>query len=174
GGTVTVLISGLPAGVGSYVQYDRKLDAVLAMHLMSIQAVKSVSFGLGQAAAARLGSGVHDEMFIKDGKVVRKTNRAGGIEGGMSNGEPIVLRVTFKPIPTLVKGLKTVDVRTGEATTAAAERSDVCAVPAGGVVAESALAFVLANELLRVSGGDALPQIQAAVEALRQRGNVLP
>lgn len=170
GGNVTVLIGGLPAGIGSYVQYDRKLDAVLAMHFMSIQAVKSVSFGMGQAVADTLGKNVHDEMFVNEtGGVYRKTNRAGGIEGGMSNGETIVANLSVKPIPTLMCGLNTVDIATHKQVTAHPERSDYCAVPAAGVVAENVAAFAVLDELLKVTGGDDFDTIKRRVEELRQR-----
>ena len=170
GGEAEILIAGVPAGIGSYVQYDRKLDALLAEHLTSIQAVKSVSFGLGAHVADTYGSNVHDEMFPDgNGGVVRKTNRAGGIEGGMSNGETIVMRIAVKPIPTLMRGLCTVDIRTGKAVRSAPERSDYCAVPAAGVVAENVAAFVISNELLRVTGGDDLATIERRVRELRER-----
>lgn len=169
GGEAEIIISGMPAGVGSYVQYDRKLDAILARHLMSVQAVKSVSFGLGGAVADKLGSEVHDEMFAECSGVVRKTNNAGGIEGGMSNGEDIVIKIAVKPIPTLMRGLRTVDVATGKETTAHPERSDYCAVPAAGVVAENVAAFVLCDELLKVTGGDDFATVIRRVEEMRAR-----
>jgi len=154
GGIAEVLIKGVPVGLGSYVHYDRKLDAAIAMHLMSIQSVKAVEIGLGVESAACKGSEVHDEMENKEQrpeirKIRRKSNNAGGIEGGMSNGEDIVIRVSFKPIPTLMKGIDTVDIRTGKAVKAASERSDVCAAEAGSVVAENVAAFVVADEFLR-------------------------
>lgn len=164
GGEARITVSGMPIGVGSYVQYDRKLDAVLAMHLMSIQSVKAVGVGLGRVFAALPGSKAHDEIFA-DG---RKTNRAGGIEGGMSNGEDILLTVTFKPIPTLMKGLSTVDVRTGEPARAASERSDVCAVEAATVVAECVTAFAILAELLNTFGGDTAAELKERVDARRK------
>ena len=173
GGEAEILAFGVPVGLGSHTQHDCKLDALLCAELMGIQSVKCVQVGLGASVADLAGSEVHDELFPDGKRITRKTNRAGGIEGGMSNGEPIVLRVSFKPIPTLMQGLQTVDVRTGKAVKAAAERSDACAVPAAAVVAESAVAFVLANELLRVCGGDSLPKIREAVERLRARENGL-
>ena len=174
GGEAEILAFGVPVGLGSHTQHDRKLDALLCAELMGIPSVKCVQVGAGARVADLAGSEVHDELFKSGKKIARNTNRAGGIEGGISNGEPIVLRVAFKPIPTLMQGLSTVDMQSGKAARAAAERSDTCAVPAAAVVAESAVAFVLANELLKVSGGDSLPQIREAVEALRKRGNVLP
>lgn len=174
GGEAEIVAFGMPAGVGSYTQYDRKLDAILCAQLMSIQSVKSVQVGQGVRLADFSGKAAHDEIFANGKRTERHTNRAGGIEGGMSNGEPIVLRVSFKPIPTLVQGLRTVDVKTGEQTVAAAERSDVCAVPAASVVAENCVAFALADALLSACGGSSLPQIRAAVGALRTRENILP
>lgn len=165
GGEAEIVVSGMPIGVGSYVQFDRKLDAVLAMHLMSIQSVKAVGVGLGAAFAALPGSKAHDEIF----KSGRKTNRAGGIEGGMSNGEDIVLRVTFKPIPTLMKGLNTVDVKTGEPARAASERSDTCAVEAATVVAECVAAFAILSEVLSTFGGDTVDELKSRVDARRKQ-----
>ncbi len=168
GGAAQITIKGMPIGVGSYVQFDRKLDAVLAMHLMSIQSVKAVEVGLGTEFANLKGSEAHDEIYIGG----RKTNRAGGIEGGMSNGEDIVLTVTFKPIPTLMKGLDTVDVKTGAATKAASERSDCCAVEAATVVAMNAAAFAILDEIIKTFGGDRLDEIKARI-ADRRKDNVL-
>lgn len=159
GGQATVTIKGMPVGVGSYVHYDRKLDARLAMHMMSIQSVKAVGFGLGTGYASIKGSEAHDEIFA-DG---RKTNRAGGIEGGMSNGEDIVIRVTFKPIPTLMKGLATVDIESGKPVRAASERSDVCAAEAAAVVAENVAAYAALDELLTTFGGDTMSELAARV-----------
>ena len=164
GGEAKITVKGMPIGVGSYVQYDRKLDAVLAMHLMSIQSVKAVGVGLGAGFAALPGSKAHDEIFA----VGRKTNRAGGIEGGMSNGEDIVLTVTFKPIPTLMKGLNTVDVKTGEPARAASERSDVCAVEAATVVAECVTAFAVLAEMIGTFGGDTAEELKSRVDARRK------
>ena len=163
GGEIQVVASGYPKGVGSYVQFDRKLDAILAFHLMSIQAVKAVSFGIGEQFGRIAGSKAHDEIY-PDG---RKTNRAGGIEGGMSNGEQIVANVTFKPIPTLMCGLKTVDLKTGKAVTASTERSDVCAVEAQAVVAENVLAFTLLSELVSGTGADTMSVLEKRVKELR-------
>lgn len=170
GGEAEILIDGLPAGVGSYVHYDRKLDALLAYHLMSVQAVKSVAIGMGSDVASAFGSQVHDEMFAgADGGIVRKTNRAGGIEGGMSNGETIVARIAVKPIPTLMQGLQTVDIATHKAVKSHPERSDYCAVPAAGVVAENVAAFVVLDELLKVTGGDDFATVCRRVRELRER-----
>lgn len=173
GGEVEMIIEGVPAGVGSHAHYDRKLDAVLAAALMSIQAVKSVSFGMGGDVATVFGSLVHDCMY-KSGAhgIERKTNNAGGIEGGISNGENIVARIAVKPIPTLTRGLDTVDIASGKAVSAAPERSDYCAVPAAGVVAENVLAFALADELLKTTGGDDIDTVVRRVAELRERANV--
>lgn len=171
GGEIEILVSGMPVGIGSHVQADRKLDGRLAGALMSIQAVKSVAVGLGGAYASVSGSGAHDAMQVgKQGEIVRTSNRAGGIEGGISNGETIVLRAVVKPIPTLMQGLPTVDIATGRNTVAAPERSDVCAVPAAGVVAEAVAAFVLADALLEVTGGDTMAEVAERVAYLRSRG----
>ena len=144
GGVVEVVVLGAPAGLGSYVHYDRKIDSKIAGALMSVQAIKGVEFGLGFEASKLFGSSVHDEILYSDG-YMRKTNNAGGIEGGMTNGEPIVVRAAMKPIPTLYKPLKSVDIRTKAQTDAVVERSDVCAVPACSVVCEAVVAFEIAR-----------------------------
>lgn len=141
--------------------YAEKLDGRLAAALMSIQAVKGVEVGLGFAAAARRGSAVHDEIFFGEEGFARRTNRAGGIEGGMSNGGEIVLRAAMKPIPTLMRGLATVDYRTHEAVRAATERSDVCAILACEIIAESALCTELAEAVLERLGGDRMDEVAA-------------
>ena len=168
GGVVEVQVTGLPPGLGSYVQWDRKLDARLAMALMSIQAIKGVEVGLGFESSRRPGSQVHDELFRDAGRVeqgaacayYRTTNHAGGIEGGMSNGEPIRVRAAMKPIPTLYKPLRSVDMRTHEPFEAAVERSDTCAVPAALVVAEAVVAIEIANAFLEKFGGDSVGEIK--------------
>lgn len=152
GGVIEIRISGLKSGFGSCMQYSTKLDAILCSAIMSVQAIKGVEVGLGFNAAKLSGSKVHDEIFY-NGEFYRKTNNAGGIEGGMSNGEEIVLKAAMKPIPTLMKGLKTVDYISKEATVASRERSDVCAICAAEVVLESVVAFALAEVVsLRLSG----------------------
>ena len=161
GGTCEVVCRGLPVGLGSHVSWDRKLDGRLAGALMSIPAVKGVEVGIGFEAARRLGSDVHDEIDPAPGRTVagnvrRKTNRAGGLEGGITTGEPLVVRVAMKPISTLMRPLSTVDVATGSTAAATAERSDVTAVPAMGVIAEAMTAFVLAQAALEKFGGDSL------------------
>ena len=162
GGVVEVNVSGVPAGLGSYVQWDRKLDARLAMALVSIQAIKGVEFGIGFAAAATPGSQVHDEIVYAAAESVfhRATNRAGGIEGGMSNGEDIIVRAAMKPIPTLYKPLRTVDIDSKSVIEATVERSDVCAVPAAAVVAEAVVAIEIANAFLEKFGGDSVAEIR--------------
>ena len=167
GGLVEIRVKGLQCGFGSVMTYAEKLDARLAQGLMSIQAVKGVEFGLGFAVAEKSGSEVHDEIFYEEGfGFYRESNRAGGIEGGMSNGEEIVIRVAMKPIPTLMKGLKTVDYQTKEAVTAAAERSDVCAIYALEVIAEAVVAQVLADVVSERLGGDTMAQVKKRYEEL--------
>jgi chorismate synthase len=155
GGVVEVIALGAPVGLGSHVSWDAKLDGRLAQALMSIPAVKGVELGLGFEAARRKGSEVHDEIMPG---LARATNRAGGTEGGMTTGEPVVARVAMKPISTLMAPLRTVDLRTGTPAQAQSERSDVTAVPAMGVIAETMMALVLAQALLEKFGGDALSE----------------
>ncbi|MBC7897444.1 MAG: chorismate synthase, partial [Cytophagaceae bacterium] len=169
GGVCEVIALGLPAGLGSHVAWDRKLDGRLAAALMSIPAVKGVEVGLGFEAARRHGSEVHDEIARdaprqSTGGVRRLTNRAGGLEGGMTTGEPLVLRVAMKPISTLMRPLATIDVTSGEPAAAVAERSDVTAVPAMGVIAEAMVAFVLADAWLEKFGGDSVGETRRNYE----------
>ena len=161
GGVVEVRVSGLKSGFGSCMSYGEKLDGHLAGAVMGIQAIKGVEIGLGFRAASLRGSEVHDEIYPAENGYVRKTNRAGGIEGGMSNGEEIVLRAAMKPIPTLMRGLNTIDYDSGAACRAATERSDVCAICACEVVVESTVCFALAQKVLERLGGDNLREIQA-------------
>ncbi|HIJ81491.1 MAG TPA: chorismate synthase [Desulfuromonadales bacterium] len=168
GGVVEVQVTGTPPGLGSYVQWDRKLDARLAMALMSIQAIKGVEVGIGFEAARRPGSRVHDEISYNQG-YRRFSNNAGGIEGGMSNSEPIVLRAAMKPIPTLYTPLRSVDMRTHEPFEAAVERSDTCAVPAALVVAEAVVAIEIATALLEKFGGDSLIELQRNIDGYRRQ-----
>jgi chorismate synthase len=157
GGVVETLVYGLPPGLGSYVHWDRKLDSQLAGALMGIQAIKGVEIGDGFTTASRRGSVAHDEISRDtDGLVKRSTGRAGGIEGGMSTGEVLRVRAAMKPISTVPKALATIDVQTGEATKAHHQRSDVCAVPAAGIVAEAMVALVVANAVLEKFGGDSV------------------
>ncbi len=158
GGVVEVLAYGLPPGLGSHSQGDRRLDARLAGALMGIQAIKGVEVGDGFGLAATRGSLAHDEMVPADGGVHRLSNRSGGTEGGMSNGEVLRVRAAMKPIATVPRALRTVDVRSGEAAEAHHQRSDVCAVPAAGVVAEAMVALVLAELALEKFGGDSLAE----------------
>lgn len=165
GGIVEVRIKGLKSGFGSCMQYSTKLDAILCSALMSVQAVKGVEVGLGFSAAALAGSKVHDEIFY-DGKYYRKTNNAGGIEGGMSNGEEIVLRAAVKPIPTLMRGLNTVDTATQQPAKAAGERSDVCAICAAEIILESVAAFALAEVVSSRLGGDTMDEAESRYNLL--------
>jgi chorismate synthase len=169
GGVVEVLAFGVPAGVGSHVHWDRRLDAALAAAVMSIPAVKAVGIGDGWSGAALPGSRAHDEIDFAAGGFTRRTERSGGIEGGMSTGQTIRLRAAMKPLSTLMRPLATVDVVTKDPTVAFRERSDVCAVPATGVVAEQVVAWVLAAEMLRMFGGDTLDAVRAADAAYRVR-----
>jgi chorismate synthase len=165
GGIFEVLAYGAPPGLGSHVHYDRKLDARLALALMSIQSVKGVEVGDGFASASRTGSKAHDEIVIDgSGKIGRRTSRAGGIEGGMSTGQPIRIRAAMKPFSTVPQPLDTVDLATGRAAKAIKQRTDVCAVPAGGVVGEAVVAFELANAMLEKFGGDSLPETRRNLE----------
>ena len=162
GGTFDVFITGLPAGLGSHIQWDRKLDGRLAQAVMSIQAIKGVEIGAGFEMGGRRGSDVMDEIFFtarpdrknRAGGFYRRTNNAGGIEGGMTNGMPVILSAAMKPIPTLRKPLRSADIRTGRSFRAAYERSDVCAVPAAAVVAEAMAALVAADAFIEKFGGD--------------------
>ncbi len=158
GGVFEVLAYGVPPGLGSYVQWDRKLDARLAAGLMSIQSVKGVEVGDGFATAARVGSKAHDEIVVRGGRLARASARAGGIEGGMSTGEAIRVRAAMKPFSTMPQPLRTVDLSTGEPAVAIKQRTDACAVPAGGVVGESVVAFTLADAALEKFGGDSLAE----------------
>lgn len=167
GGVVEIRVRGLKSGFGSMMTYEQKLDSRLAGRLMGIQAVKGVEFGLGFQAASVSGRFVHDEIFAKENGFYRNTNRAGGIEGGTSNGEEIVVRIAMKPIPTLTQGLRTVDFVTGKECIAAAERSDVCAVFALEIIAEAVVAEVLASAVSERLGGDTMRQVV-------ERYNLLP
>ena len=175
GGSFEVIAHGVPAGLGSHVQWDRKLDGRLAQALMSIPAIKGVGIGLGMEAARRPGSGVHDEIVSRtdarsdDIAIARPTNRAGGLEGGVSNGEEIRVSAYMKPISTLMKPLRSVDLTTLQEAPAAIERSDVCAVPAAAVVGEAVVCVVLADALLERFGGDSMRQVQEHFEQTNGR-----
>ena len=191
GGIFEIKILGVPAGLGSHIQWDRKLDAKFAAAFMSIQAIKAVELGDGFSNATKLGSEVHDEIFIgtrneEQGtssliptssqfllpspyKIYRKTNRAGGFEGGMTNGEDLIIRAAMKPIPTLMKPLRTIDIATKTATTASKERSDTCAIWAAEVVGEAMAALVTADAIVEKFGGDALCDTLANLKSYRER-----
>ncbi|MEW5954037.1 MAG: chorismate synthase [Bacillota bacterium] len=176
GGVFEIRAHGLPVGLGSHVHWDRKLDGRLAGALMSIQAIKGVEVGAGFAAAAAPGSKVHDEIFYDPSRrgFYRSTNNAGGIEGGISNGEPLVVRAAMKPIPTLYRPLRSADLLTGEQFEASVERSDVCAVPAACVVGESVVAWELAVACLEKFGGDSLAEIKANFKTYLDLAGRLP
>lgn len=167
GGVFEVVATNPPIGLGSYAQWDRRLGARLAMAAMSIQAMKGVEIGMGFEAARRFGSEVHDEIYYEqDGKqFFRKTNNAGGLEGGITNGQPIVLRVAMKPISTLYSPKKSVDIETKEPFDATVERSDICTVPAAGVVGEAVVAFEMANAMIEKFGGDSLEEMKRNYDA---------
>ncbi len=169
GGIVAVRASGVVPGLGSYAEWDRRLDGRIAQALCSIQAAKGVEFGDAFAAARERGSRVHDPIEVREGRFARSRNRAGGLEGGVTNGEDVVCHVAFKPISTLMKPLASVDLATGEPAPAHVERSDVCVIPAAGVVAEAMLALVLAEALLEKFGEDDTDSLVAAVDRYRRR-----
>jgi chorismate synthase len=161
GGVFEVVALGCPVGLGSYVQWDRRLDGRLAQAFCSIQAIKGVEVGMGFETARRPGSGVHDEIvFDAAGGFNRSSNNAGGLEGGVTNGQPVVVRAAMKPLSTLRTPLKSVDLATKEVVEAVVERSDVCAVPAAGIVGEAMMAIVLADAFLEKFGGDGLEEIR--------------
>lgn len=162
GGVVEIRVKGLKSGFGSVMTYAEKLDAQLAQGLMSIQAIKGVEIGAGFLVGQKSGREIHDEIFYEEGSgFSRKTNRAGGLEGGMSNGEELVLRAAMKPIPTLMKGLQTVEYETKKKAVAASERSDVCAIFALEIIAEAVVAEVLANAVVKRLGGDTMSEVKA-------------
>jgi len=165
GGVVETLVYGLPPGIGSFTHWDKRLDSQLAGALMGIQAIKGVEVGDGFETARRRGSAAHDEIVRENGVVSRVTDRAGGIEGGMSNGQVLRVRAAMKPISTVPRALATIDTATGEAAKAHHQRSDVCAVPAAGVVAEAMVALVLANSVLEKFGGDSLGETKRNLDA---------
>ncbi|MDR6907397.1 chorismate synthase [Agromyces sp. 3263] len=165
GGVVEVLAYGVPPGLGSYVHWDRRLDAQLAAALMGIQAIKGVEVGDGFTTTTRRGSAAHDELHLADGRIVRASDRAGGTEGGMSTGTVLRVRAGMKPIATIPHALPTIDVATGEAAPAHHQRSDVCAVPAAGVVAEAMVALTLANAVLEKFGGDSVVETRRNLDS---------
>ena len=165
GGVVEVLAYNVPTGLGSHVHWDRRIDAKLAFALMGIQAIKGVEIGDGFTTATRRGSVAHDEIDYVDGKIKRRSGRAGGTEGGMTTGDVLRVRAAMKPISTVPKALDTVDVKSKEPAKAINQRSDVCAVPAAGVVAESMVALVLAQAALEKFGGDSVNEIRRNYES---------
>ncbi len=169
GGVFEVIAVGVPIGLGSHVHWDRKLDANLARALMSIQAMKGVEVGLGFEAARRFGSRVHDEILpAQEGVFTRAGNNAGGFEGGMTNGQPVVVRVAMKPLSTLMKPMRSVDIQTGQEVKATVERSDVCATPAAAVIGEAVVAVELAKAVLDKFGGDSMRELKRNVESYRE------
>ena len=170
GGVVEVVARGVPAGLGAFAQWDRRLDGRIAQALMSIHAVKAVAIGAGFEAGETRGASFHDEILWEpDRGIARPTNHAGGLEGGITNGEELRALAVVKPIPTLLLALRSVDLRSKEPQKASVERSDTCVVPAAGVVAEAMLALVLADALLEKTGGDSLPELLAHLDATRAR-----
>jgi len=170
GGIFEVVVINPPIGLGSYVQWDRRLSARLAMAAMSIQAMKGVEIGMGFESARRLGSEVHDNIYPSGSKpgFLRKTNHAGGLEGGITNGQPIVVRVAMKPIATLYQPKPSVDIQTKEPFEATVERSDICTVPAAGVVGEAVIAYEMANAMLEKFGGDTLEEMKRNFDAYQE------
>ena len=164
GGIFEIIAFGLPYGLGSYTQWDRKLHARIAESIMSVNAFKGIEIGMGFDQSGKFGSQVHDEIGWDGEKYTRYTNNAGGIEGGMSNGQPLVVRAVMKPIPTLIKPLRSVDIDSKQEKPAHKERTDSCAVPAASIVAESMLCFVLADALLEKFGGDTMDQLKAHIK----------
>ena len=165
GGIFEIIASGLPYGLGSHTQWDKKLHARITESIMSVNAFKGIEIGIGFEAARRLGSAVHDEIGWDGKKYIRYSNNAGGIEGGMSNAQPIVIRAIMKPIPTLIKPLRSVDIVSKKDKLAHKERTDSCSVPAGSIVAEAMLCFVLADAILEKFGGDTMAQLKAHIQA---------
>ncbi|MDD7055301.1 MAG: chorismate synthase [Selenomonadaceae bacterium] len=170
GGVFEVTVRGVPIGLGSHIQWDRRLDAQIAAAMMSIQAIKGVEIGAGFACGELPGSQIHDEVFLgEDGFPCRKTNRAGGLEGGMTNGEEVVVRAAMKPIPTLMQPLHSVDVASHEEVSACKERSDACAVPAAAVVGEAMMAYVMAAAVCEKFGSDSICDLKKALCAYNER-----
>ncbi|KPK26099.1 MAG: chorismate synthase, partial [Nitrospira bacterium SG8_3] len=170
GGIFEIVVTNVPIGLGTYAQWDRRLGARLAFAAMSIQAMKGVEFGMGFESARRFGSEVHDDIYFDKaaGQFIRKSNNAGGLEGGITNGQPIVLRVAMKPIATLYTPKDSVDIDTKEPFEATVERSDICTVPAAGVVGESVIAYEMANALIEKFGGDTLDEMKRNFEAYQE------
>lgn len=173
GGVFEVRAENIPVGLGSFMQWDLRLDGLLVQAMMSIPAIKGVEIGLGFEGARMLGSRVHDEIFYQKGKFIRKTNNAGGLEGGVTNGEPLVIKAAMKPISTLAKALQSVDLKTKKPARAHVERSDVCAVHAASTIGEAMTAYVLAQALLLKFGGDSLEEVKDNFTASQKRASVL-
>jgi chorismate synthase len=169
GGVFEVIAHGVPPGLGSFAQWDRRLDGRLGQALMSIPSVKACAVGDGFEAGTRSGSQFHDEIVFEDGGLHRPSNRAGGLEGGVTNGEDVRVQAVVKPIPTLLMPLRSVDLATKEARSASVERSDTCVVPAAGVVGEAMVCWVLAEAVLEKFGGDSMAELQGHLEATRAR-----
>ena len=161
GGIFEVIASGLPYGLGSYTQWDRKLQARITAMMMSVNAFKGIEIGEGFSETEKFGSEIHDEIGHDGKRFTRYSNNAGGIEGGMSNAQPILIRLAMKPIPTLIKPLKSIDISSIESKKAHKERTDSCAVPAASIIAESMLCFVIADAILEKFGGDSMDQLKA-------------
>lgn len=168
GGKIEVIYKNLPVGLGSHVQWDRKLDGLIAQAVMSIQAVKSVEIGLGEKVAETSGKNTHDEIFFENNKVYRKTNNAGGLEGGMTNGEDVIVKASMKAIPTMRTPLSSINLETKEKIDAHFERSDTCAVSACGIVAEAMVATILANAFMEKFGQDSFEQIKRNYESYKE------
>lgn len=165
GGIYELVVTGVPAGLGSYVHWDRKLDGLIAQAILGTQAMKGVEFGLGFESGKRPGHDVHDEIAYTNDHFTRKTNRLGGLEGGVTTGMPLIIRGVMKPIPTMIKPLKTADIETKEELDTRYERSDVCALPRAVVVAESVIAPVIANAVLEKFGGDSMDELKERYDA---------
>ncbi|HET9135576.1 MAG TPA: chorismate synthase [Candidatus Kapabacteria bacterium] len=173
GGAVQVQFTGLPVGVGSHIQWDRKLDGRIARAVMSIQAVKAVEIGDGVAVASTPGSVSHDEIILDDNRFSRSSNHAGGIEGGMSNGMPVVVRASMKPISTLMQPLQSIDLSSGEPASAHIERSDVCAVPALSIIVEQVVATEIASAIIDTFGGDTMNELIERIDRRRKQASIL-
>jgi chorismate synthase len=178
GGEFEVYASGVPLGLGSYVQWDRRLEAEIGKSFLSLNAIKGVEIGLGFQSARLPGSLVHDELYPShssghfNSKIRFKTNRSGGIDGGMSTTQPLIVRAAMKPLSTLMKPLQSVHLATGEALSAHVERSDACAVPAAGVIGESLLALVLAEAVLDKFGGDSILEVSERIESWKRKSPI--
>jgi chorismate synthase len=168
GGVFEVVAQGVPPGLGSHVHWDRRLTGRLAAAVMSIHAIKGVEVGDGYANARLLGTQVHDEIFLEDGRLVRRTNRAGGLEGGITTGQPVVVRAAMKPLSTTLNPMQSVDLATGRPAPMEYERSDFCAVPRACIVGEAMVCFVLADALLEKLGGDSIAEMKPRFASLRQ------